>query len=134
MRGKSKSDRKINPTSFAPEVKPSVVIFYNEWTLWHYPCTLHIGDMFWLLHLCQIHFCIIQNKLCSTSKAAMIHIYLLFLKNEHTTQFLHISVSFMETVFHDNKIQMCSLAPFFWEAYCLWPNTANIWLSETYIL
>lgn len=35
------------------------------------------------------------------------------IKAGFTSQFLYISISFMETVFHANKIQMCSLTPSF---------------------
>lgn len=37
----------------------------------------------------------------------------------------------METVFHANKIQI-KKDPFFSAANSVWPNTANIWLSEAH--
>lgn len=43
---------------------------------------------------------------------------------------LYILISFMETVFLDDEVQMCSLASCFRTADCVWPNTANVWLSE----
>ena len=130
---------------------------YIQWCWWH---VLHSCIFAWCAclnkfgpsttlktALCQVEswrskqyswylwICIVWIKLFSAAKAGVTHIYLVLIKKKKN-QFnilLHPYTSQFhswKTVFHGNKIQMCSLAPCFWTAYCMWPNTANIWLSE----
>lgn len=139
-RNKQEQQQKKTPTGFPPEGKPSVVILQDEWALRLRRDIQCISDMLCALAslpnaLAWIEIDVqdpLQKAWCEAEKKHLPHCFYSYRAHLHhlqsirdshrllggikagfTSQFLYISISFMETVFHANKIQMCSLTPSF---------------------
>lgn len=131
MRG-TKKKKKSKFFVFFGKGKPSVVIFQDERALCLHRDTQCISDM--LRTLASLPSALAWNRdgCPARSEAEMVHLpgYCGYLyvapasaspwneKWAFTSPFLYISISFMETVFHDNTFQMCSLAPFLSSQLC----------------
>lgn len=134
MRG-TKNKTKKTPSFwvfFFREGKPSVVIFQDERALCLHRDTQCISDMFRTIALLPSALASNRDGCPARGEAEMVHLpgYCGYSyvapasaspwneKWAFTSPFLYISISFMETVFHDNTFQMCSLAPFLSSQLC----------------
>lgn len=129
MRSTSRNKKKTKktPTGLLSEGKPSAVIFEDEWAFCSHRDIDRISDM----HTCIAAKCTCLNRdgcpsarrgrgvpsawliICGTPWLSPWNEKWVF-----TSQFLYISISFTETVFHDNTFQMCSLVSFLSSQVC----------------